>query len=81
MNPNFGGDLRSFIFEQTPEFDQLQSYISDQLGIYFPQVTVVDLEVNIDADAIRYGVGRHRRFARAGQRITQCSQRRTQGEE
>jgi phage baseplate assembly protein W len=51
MNPNFGGDLRSFIFEQTPEFDQLQSYISDQLGIYFPQVNVVELDVNINPDA------------------------------
>jgi hypothetical protein len=43
--------------------------------------SVLEVEMNIDADAIRYGVGRHRRFARAGQRITQCSQRRTQGEE
>lgn len=50
MNPTFGGNLRSYIFEQTPEFDQLNDYITDQLALYFPQVTIVNLDVNVQAD-------------------------------
>lgn len=48
MNPNFGGDLRSFIFEQTPEFDQLSDYINEQLGVYFPHITVTELDLNVN---------------------------------
>jgi phage baseplate assembly protein W len=50
MNPNFGGDLRSFLFEQVPEFDQLNIYITEQLNVYFPQITIIDLEVNVEPD-------------------------------
>lgn len=50
FNPTFGGDLRSFIFEQTPEFDQLNAYITEQLNVYFPQITVIDLDLNVMVD-------------------------------
>lgn len=51
FNPNFGGDLRSFLFEQTPAFDQLHDYITENLNIRFPQITVTDLNVDINTDA------------------------------
>ena len=50
FNPNFGGDLRAFIFEQTPEFDQLNIYITDQLAIHFPQISVTSVDVNVIPD-------------------------------
>lgn len=50
FNPLFGGDLRSFLFEQTPAFNQLHDYITEQLNTRFPQITVTDLTVNIDPD-------------------------------
>ena len=50
MNPDFGGDLRTFIFEQLPEFDRLSSYINELLQIYFPQITVINLDINVDKD-------------------------------
>lgn len=50
FNPTFGGDLRSFIFEQTPEFDQLNAYITEQLNLYFPQITVIDLDLIVLPD-------------------------------
>ena len=50
MNPDFGGDLRSFLFEQTPEFDRLHSYISELVLQYFPQISITDLEVDVDSD-------------------------------
>lgn len=50
MNPRFGGDLRSFLFEQIPAFDQLHDYIVEQLNTYFPQINVLDLEVHVEAD-------------------------------
>lgn len=51
MNPEFGGDLRTFIFEQLPEFDRLDDYISELLLIYFPQITKTALDINVDKDA------------------------------
>lgn len=51
MNPEFGGDLRTFIFEQLPEFDRLDDYISELLLIYFPQITKTGLDINVDKDA------------------------------
>jgi phage baseplate assembly protein W len=50
MNPNFGGDLRSFLFEQIPAFDQLKTYLEEQINAFFPQITIIDLEVNVEAD-------------------------------
>ena len=50
FNPNFGGDLRSFMFEQETEFDQLHDYLTTQMELYFPQITVTSLDVNVDQD-------------------------------
>lgn len=48
FNPNFGGDLRAFLFEQQTEFAQLHDYLTSQMELYFPQITVNDLEVDVD---------------------------------
>ena len=50
FNPNFGGDLRAYLFENTPSLDQLQATLSTQIDQYFPMITVIDLSVNIDVD-------------------------------
>lgn len=50
FNPNFGGDLRAFLFEQETDFDQLHDYLTSQMELYFPQITVTSIDVNIDKD-------------------------------
>lgn len=49
MNPNYGGDLRSFLFEPTTEIGQLQDYISSQLELRFTQITIIAFNI-IDND-------------------------------
>ena len=50
FNPRFGGDLRSFLFEQTPAFDQLHDYLVEQMNLYFPLINVIDLSVDVNPD-------------------------------
>lgn len=62
FNPNFGGNIRSFLFEQSPSLDQLHDFLTDNLALLFPQVTVNDVEVNVNDDnsvgiIISYSVG------------------------
>jgi phage baseplate assembly protein W len=47
LNPNFGGDLRKYIFEQinSNNLDFLKQDIQNQIGLYFPSVIVASLEV------------------------------------
>ena len=47
LNPNFGGNLRRFIFEQlsTGTIENVQEEVQDQLNTYFPAVIVLKLEV------------------------------------
>ena len=47
LNPNFGGGLRSFIFEQIADdnLDFLQEQIQDDLNTFFPNVNVENLEI------------------------------------
>ena len=46
-NPTFGGGLRAFIFEQitTDNLDFLEERISNDLGTFFPNVSIGNLEI------------------------------------
>jgi phage baseplate assembly protein W len=48
LNPNFGGDLRAFIFQQINDnnLDGLKEDIQNQLGLYFPQVIINSFDIN-----------------------------------
>ena len=48
LNPNFGGNLQPFIFEQltTATNEELLDSIKFQIGRYFPSVSILDLKVN-----------------------------------
>jgi hypothetical protein len=47
LNPDFGGNLRQYIFEQitTNNLDFLKEDIQNQLGTYFPNIQIVSLDV------------------------------------
>lgn len=47
LNPNFGGGLRAFIFEQitTNNLDFLEKRISTDLDTFFPNVNIDNLEI------------------------------------
>jgi len=47
MNPNFGGNLRAFIFEQITNgnLESLKEDIQTQLGLYFPNVIISSLDI------------------------------------
>ena len=52
LNPNFGGDLRSFIFEQisSGNIEGLKQSIQQQLGTFFPNVIVASLNIFTSPD-------------------------------
>jgi len=47
LNPTFGGNLRAFIFEQisTNNLEGLKEEIQTQLGLYFPNVVISNLDI------------------------------------
>jgi len=47
LNPTFGGGLRAFIFEQitTNNLDFLEQRISNDLGLFFPNIIIGNLEI------------------------------------
>jgi len=47
LNPEFGGGLRAFIFEQitTGNLDFLKERISSDLEVFFPNIIIGDLEI------------------------------------
>jgi phage baseplate assembly protein W len=47
LNPNFGGGLRAFIFEQINDgnLSALEDNINEQLSLYFPKVIVNSLNL------------------------------------
>ena len=47
LNPNFGGNLRKYIFEQinTNNTDFLKEDIQQQIGLYFPNVIVASIDI------------------------------------
>jgi phage baseplate assembly protein W len=52
LNPSFGGGLRKFIFEQIAEdnIESLKEDISLKLDLYFPNVTVEELDITSQDD-------------------------------
>jgi phage baseplate assembly protein W len=63
LNPNFGGNLQPFIFEQLTSAtnDDLLSSIRFQIGKDFPSVSILDLKVsnntsNIDLNQINVSI-------------------------
>ena len=52
LNPNFGGNLRSFIFQQITQdtLEFLEEDIQSQLGLYFPSVIIKNLEISTQTD-------------------------------
>ena len=48
LNPNFGGDLRKFVFEQITNGneDLLKDNIQSQIQKYFKNIDVIELNVN-----------------------------------
>jgi phage baseplate assembly protein W len=56
LNPNYGGGLRSFIFENITSLtnDDILASIRFQIGQFFPNVSILDLNIkneNSDIDA------------------------------
>lgn len=51
-NPEFGGGLGKFIFEQIVDdnLDFLKEDVSSKLNLYFPQVEITNLEVTAQED-------------------------------
>lgn len=52
LNPNFGGNLRAFIFEQisSGNIEGLKQNIQQQLGTFFPNVIVASLNIYTSPD-------------------------------
>lgn len=52
LNPNFGGNIRAFIFEQIVQgnLDSLKQDIQSKLAIFFPTITVNSLNIDSQPD-------------------------------
>jgi len=50
FNPEFGADLRNLLFEPSTDFTQARDILLDQLGVYFPMITVNQLDFSADAE-------------------------------
>jgi phage baseplate assembly protein W len=52
LNPTFGGNLRSFVFQQITEgnLEGLQTNIENSLALYFPNVVVEEFTVTPNED-------------------------------
>ena len=52
MNPDFGGGLRNFIFEQISDnnVSTLQSQIQDQINTFFSRINVLEFDILTDPD-------------------------------
>jgi phage baseplate assembly protein W len=52
MNPAFGGGLKSRIFEQLTSgtFESIKLELESEIAIYFPSITILDLQVYGDED-------------------------------
>jgi len=52
LNPNFGANIRTFIFEQitSGNLEGLKQDIQSKIKLYFPNVLILSLELTSDAD-------------------------------
>ena len=53
MNPNFGSGIRDVIFEQITDerIDQIENLIYGGVELYFPQVQIKDLTINLSPES------------------------------
>lgn len=58
LNPTFGGNLRTFIFQQinTGNLDSLKEDIQYQIGVYFPSVVISSLNIDSYPDVNQINV-------------------------
>ena len=58
LNPNFGGDLRSFIFQQITDdnLEELKEEIQSKITQYFPSVIVDSLDVFQSTDIYQINI-------------------------
>jgi phage baseplate assembly protein W len=49
FNPEFGSDLRNLLFEQDSDFTSAKEVLLDNLVIYFPMITVNNLDFIADS--------------------------------
>ncbi len=50
FNPEFGGNLRSLLFEQNIELDYLQDFISNKISRYIPDVNLLSVNMTKQDD-------------------------------
>ena len=52
LNPNFGANIRAFVFEQitSGNLEGLKQDIQSKIKLYFPNVLILSLELTSDAD-------------------------------
>jgi phage baseplate assembly protein W len=48
FNPEFGADLRKLLFDQNSDFTVAKEVLLDNLGLYFPMITVNNLDFTAD---------------------------------
>jgi phage baseplate assembly protein W len=48
FNPEFGADLRRLLFDQASDFTNAKEVLLDNLGLYFPMITVNNLDFTSD---------------------------------
>jgi phage baseplate assembly protein W len=48
FNPEFGADLRRLLFDQNTDFTIAKEVLLDNLGLYFPMITVNNLDFTAD---------------------------------
>lgn len=50
FNPEFGAGLRNLLFEPSSDFTQARDILLEQLAVYFPMITVNELDFTADAE-------------------------------
>ena len=52
LNPNFGANIRAFVFEQitSGNLEDLKQDIQSKIKLYFPNVLILSLELTSDTD-------------------------------
>lgn len=50
FNPEFGANLRSFVFEQVTSTDELREILTDKIALFFPEISVKSIDINIEND-------------------------------
>lgn len=48
FNPEFGADLRRLLFDQNTDYTVAKEVLLDNLGLYFPMITVNNLDFTAD---------------------------------